>query len=180
MPLDNTPGNAYIVSIPPKQVTSPVEATNPTVSYKTDGNGKITLQVTGISPGAGMVRYQASGDTFDPNPSGALGYPNYPYFGFTSYNAFRVLPNDNYDAIPDEKITYELVYKEVIRYFYLLYPGMFARLAFQNENVARKSASLIAQMVDKSTWHSTSYMPVSRDLSDGKRKLLQRWCALNE
>jgi hypothetical protein len=180
VPVDNTPGNAYIVSIPPKQVTSPVEATNPTVSYKTDANGKITLQVTGISPGAGMVRYQASGDTFDPNPSGALGSPNYPYFGFTSYNAFRVLPNDNYDSIPDDKITYELVYKEVIRYFYLLYPGMFARLAFQNENVARKSASLIAQMVDKSTWHSTSYMPVSRDLSDGKRKLLQRWCALNE
>jgi hypothetical protein len=57
---------------------------------------------------------------------------------------------------------------------------MFVRLAFQNEAIAKQNASNIRQFIDKSTWNSTSYMPVSRDLSDGKRKLLQRWCAMNE
>ena len=59
-------------------------------------------------------------------------------------------------------------------------PGMFARLPFQNETVARQFASQIQTLIDKANWDSTSYMPVSRDLSDGRRKLLQRWCALNE
>jgi hypothetical protein len=68
----------------------------------------------------------------------------------------------------------------VIRYFYLIYPGMFARLAYQNEDVAQRNASNIKTFIAKDTWNSTSYMPVSRDLSDGKRRLLERWCALNE
>jgi hypothetical protein len=68
----------------------------------------------------------------------------------------------------------------VIRYFYLIYPAMFVRVAFQNEEIARQNASNIKQFIDKSTWNSTSYMPVSRDLSDGKRDLLARWCTLNE
>jgi hypothetical protein len=57
---------------------------------------------------------------------------------------------------------------------------MFVRLSFQNEEVAQQNASNIMQLIDKSLWNNTSYMPVSRDLSDGKRKLLQRWCALNQ
>ena len=124
-----------------------------------------------------MLRYQAPGDNFNPNQDGSNAYH---YFGFVSYNTFRVLPDDNYDNVPDSQITWDFVYQNVIRYFYLVYPGMFARLAFQNEAIAKQSASIIAKMVAKSGWDSTSYMPVSRDLSDGKRKLLQRWCALNE
>ena len=124
-----------------------------------------------------MLRYQAPGDNFNPNQDGSNAYH---YFGFVSYNTFRVLPDDNYDNVPDSQITWDFVYQNVIRYFYLVYPGMFARLAFQNETIAKQSASIIAKMVAKSGWDSTSYMPVSRDLSDGKRKLLQRWCALNE
>jgi hypothetical protein len=155
----------YVVSQPPSQ------------TYVTDANGYITFTVTGLAPGAAMIRYQAPGDNFNPNQDGAT---EYHYFGYVSYNAFRVLPDDNYDNIPDSQVTWDFVYQNVIRYFYLIYPGMFARLAFQNENIAKQSASIIAELIDKNTWDSTSYMPVSRDLSDGKRKLLQRWCALNQ
>jgi hypothetical protein len=156
---------AIIVTQPPSQ------------TYITDANGYITFSVTGLLPGAAMLRYQAPGDNFNPNQDGATGYH---YFGFVSYNIFRVLPDDNFDDVPDEQVTWDFVYQNVIRYFYLIYPGMFARLAFQNENIARQSAAIIATLISKSSWDSTSYMPVSRDLSDGKRKLLQRWCALNE
>jgi hypothetical protein len=81
--------------------------------------------------GAAMLRYQAPGDNFNPNQDGSNAYH---YFGFVSYNIFRVLPNDNYDHVPDSQITWDFVYQNVIRYFYLIYPGMFARLAFQNED----------------------------------------------
>jgi hypothetical protein len=97
-----------------------------------------------------------------------------------SYNIFRVLPDDNFDDVPDDQITWDFVYRNVIRYFYLIYPGMFARLAFQNEETAQQCAAIIKTLISADTWHSTSYMPVSRDLSDGKRNLLLRWCALNE
>jgi hypothetical protein len=153
-------------------VTQPASQT-----YVTDADGYITFAVTGLAPGAAMIRYQAPGDDFNPNQDGATAYH---YFGYVSYNNFRVLPDDNYDNIPDDQVTWEFVYQNVIRYFYLIYPGMFARLAFQNENIAKQSASIIAELIAKDTWDSTSYMPVSRDLSDGKRKLLQRWCALNQ
>jgi hypothetical protein len=184
-PLDNSTGSEFVVSIPPKQPGSRARrskstAANPRVYYTTDNNGMITLTVKGLQRGAAVVRYQLDGDDFDPNMGSTTPPLRYAYFGFTFYNNFRVLPDDNYDNIPDHQITWDFVYQEVIQYFYLLYPGMFAILAFQNEDVARQNASLIRQMVSKRTWDSTSYMPVSRDLSDGKRKLLQRWCALQQ
>jgi hypothetical protein len=156
---------AYIVTQPPSR------------TYTTDADGYISFSIRGLLPGAAMIRYQAPGDNFDPNQGGSTAYL---YFSFVSYNIFRVLPDDNFDNVPDAQITWDFVYQNVIRYFYLIYPGMFARLAFQNEAIARQSAPIIASLISKNSWDSTSYMPVSRDLSDGKRKLLQRWCALNE
>lgn len=156
----------YVISQPASQ------------SYTTDADGYITLSVTGLQPGCAMIRYQAPGDNFNVNQGGGPS-PN-AYFGLAFYNAFRVLPTDDFDNVPDSQVTWDLVYQNVIRYFYLIYPAMFVRLAFQNEQVAQGNASNIAQLIDKSLWDNTSYMPVSRDLSDGKRKLLQRWCALNQ
>jgi hypothetical protein len=184
-PLDNTPGLKYVVSIPPQEVNSsfnsgqPISITNPMGNYVTDNHGKITLTVNGNCRGAAMVRYQLAGDTFDPNMGGAN---KYLYFGYTFYNAFRVLPNDNYDHISNDQVTWEFVYREVLQYYYLLYPGMFARwdgpVSFKDAAV--QNASIIAQMVNKRFWDKSWSMPVSRDISDGKRKLLQRWCALQE
>ena len=161
-----TAAEDYVVSLPANG------------TYVTDAQGCVTFSVRGLKPGAVMIRYQPSGDTFDPNPPGCL--PPYGYFGFVSYNAFRVLPDDNFDAVPDAQITWDFVYQNVIRYFYLIYPAMFLHLPFQNEATAQQNAAMISQMVAKDSWNTTTYMPVSRDLSDGKRKLLQRWCALNE
>jgi hypothetical protein len=149
---------------------------NPTIT--TDSKGYAEVTVKGLRPGIGTLRYQGPGDTFNPT----MGYPPIPnmYFGYCFYNSFRVLPDDNYDNIPDSEITWDLVYREVMRYYYLIYPGMFARLALQEESTARSFASVIRAFTAKNAWDSTSYMPVTRELSDGKRKLLQRLCALNE
>jgi hypothetical protein len=172
--------NKQLVPVPGGQETVSLPASQ---SYTTDANGYITFTIKGLQPGAAMIRYQAPGDNFNINQGASPNAPGAPrnfYFGLVSYNIFRVLPDDNFDNIPDGQITWDFVYQNVIRYFYLIYPGMFVRLAFQNEAIAKQNASNIRQFIDKSTWNSTSYMPVSRDLSDGKRKLLQRWCAMNE
>jgi hypothetical protein len=150
-------------------------------TYTTDADGYINLSVRGRQPGAAMIRYQAPGDNFNVNQSAPPpGAPQNGYFGLVSYNIFRVLPDDDFSNVPDKQVTWDFVYNNVIRYFYLIYPAMFVRLAFQNEEVAQRNASNIRQLIDKSIWNSTSYMPVSRDLSDGKRDLLARWCTLNE
>lgn len=154
-------------------------------TFTTDADGYISLSTKGLQPGAAMIRYQSPGDDFDVNqgaPRNGLpaAAPKNFYFGLVSYNIFRVLPADDFSDIPNEQATWDFVYTNVIRYFYLIYPAMFVRVAFQNEEIARQNASNIKQFIDKSTWNSTSYMPVSRDLSDGKRDLLARWCTLNE
>lgn len=162
--LDGHTGSQYIVDIQPVR------------GYTTDENGDIEFSITGVENGVAMVRYQPANDNFNPS----VGNNKKLYFGFVSYNAFRVMPDDNYDNLPDDEITWDLVKNDIIQYFYLMYPGMFARLPFQKEDVAKTNATIIRQMISERSWHSTSYMPVTRDLSDGKRKLLQRWCALNE
>jgi len=173
-------GDSGLVKKAILEITAPeqpiVQIINSTIT--TDANGYADVVVKGVRPGIGTIRYQGPGDTFNPT----MGYPPIPnmYFGYCFYNSFRVLPNDNYDNIPDSQITWDLVYREVMRFYYLIYPGMFARLDLQNESTARSFASVIRAFTAKNTWDSTSYMPVTRELSDGKRKLLQRWCALNE
>jgi hypothetical protein len=153
-------------------------------TYTTNADGYISLSTKGLQPGAAMIRYQAPGDNFNVNQGAPGDEPpdrrkNF-YFGLVSYNIFRVLPADDFSHIPDEQVTWDFVYENVIRYFYLIYPAMFVRMAFQNEEIAQQNASIIRQFIDKRIWDSTSYMPVSRDLSDGKRDLLARWCTLNE
>jgi hypothetical protein len=88
----------------------------------------------------------------------------------------RVLPQDNYDAVPDDQLNFALIYKEVLRYYYLLYPAMNARINLSSEIAVRIKAQFILDRTDKNTWDNSSYMPITRELSDGKRKLLTRWC----
>jgi hypothetical protein len=89
----------------------------------------------------------------------------------------RVLPADNdLDSIPDAQVTWDLVYSRVLSYYYRLYPAMDRYLPLNNKAALSARANILKQMIDASVWGSTLYMPPTRDLSDGKRRLLQRWC----
>jgi len=89
----------------------------------------------------------------------------------------RVLPEDNYDAIPDSTVTFPFIYQQVLRYYHLIYPAMNEVIDLSEEFDVSLAAQAIQERIQKNNWASTSYMPISRDLSDGKRKLLVRWCA---
>ncbi len=98
----------------------------------------------------------------------------------------RVLPEDNYDIL-DEELTFEFVYEEVLRYYHLLYPDH-PRFDLSKEKDAKaaikakvktgkfKGKSYISKELFEA--HSPHYMPKTRELSDGKRKLLERWSNL--
>jgi hypothetical protein len=90
----------------------------------------------------------------------------------------RVLPEDNFDAVLDPALTFSFVYQHVLRYYHLIYPAMSEIIDLKEEFDVSLAAQTIQERIAKSNWASTSYMPISRDLSDGKRKLLERWCAM--
>lgn len=97
----------------------------------------------------------------------------------------RVLPNEDYstywDDGPDgpvgnDSLTFEVVYQKVLRTYYLLYPAMNAYLPLNNEELVAGAAGQILQRTDLSMWRDPGFMPITRDMSQSRRTLLQAWC----
>jgi hypothetical protein len=114
-------------------------------------------------------------DGQNPPPADLNGFA--PAWADLYFVHVRVLPSDaQLDAIPDSQLTWATVYDNVLRYFYKMYPVMDAHLPLDNETACRRAAQMLLLLTDASNWTSTLYMPITRELSDGKRRLLQRWC----
>lgn len=140
----------------------------------TDRAGVLRLTVTGVDPGMCILVFIPDGQ--NPPPPDLNGFA--PQWADLYFVHVRVLPSDAHlDAIPDDQITWDLVYAEVLRYFYKLYPVMDAHLPLNDEQACRRAATMLAALTDASAWNSTLYMPITRELSDGKRRLLARWIA---
>ena len=91
----------------------------------------------------------------------------------------RVLPDDShYDDLPDEALTWEFMQEHFFRYYSLLYPAMNAYINFDEQAATEAAAALISAFVADSLFNSTIYMPITRELSAGKRRLVQRWARL--
>ncbi len=139
-----------------------------------DADGVGTFTINGILPGVGMLRLVPGADNPpDPQPADLISWFSLFYINV------RVLPADSqYDSVPDSELTFDYIYQNVLRYYYRLYPTMDSHILLNNEQAVVNAAPVLQMFVDKSNWNSTLYMPVTRELSDGKRRLLQRWCAL--
>lgn len=94
------------------------------------------------------------------------------------FTELRVLPWDDYSAIPDAQVTFDLVYREIFRYYDLILPAMSARLDMTSEAVwaTPTAARYVLRMIDPAIWHTYNYMPRTRDLSAPRRALLRRFC----
>jgi hypothetical protein len=136
--------------------------------------GDLSMTITGVDPGLCILVFVPDGQ--NPPPPDLNGFA--PGWADLYFVHVRVLPSDaDLDAIPDDEITWDLVYARVLRYFYKLYPVMDAHLPLNDEAACRRAAQLLGMLTDASSWTSTLYMPITRELSDGKRRLLQRWLA---
>jgi hypothetical protein len=100
----------------------------------------------------------------------------------------RILPNDRdystyYDASQPEPVgtvalTFQVLYDEVLRNYYLLYPAMNQRIALNDPSqwADPVMAGRMLQRTQFSWWMQPEYMPRTRDLSSSRRGLIQAWC----
>ncbi|MGH3804286.1 MAG: ferritin-like domain-containing protein, partial [Pseudonocardiaceae bacterium] len=91
--------------------------------------------------------------------------------------AVRVLPDDwRLDDIPQEDVTFDLVYREIFAFYELLSSFMKAEVFSLADRFRVKTyARLIWQMCDPRNKTKTYYMPPTRDLSEPKAHLLLKF-----
>lgn len=101
----------------------------------------------------------------------------------------RILPNDKdysqyyvdpaaKQPIGNDKLSFEVIYDEVLRNYYLLYPAMSLRVPLNNPEYwdDPEMANRLATRISMDFWGKAEAMPRTRDLSDSRRKLLTAWC----
>lgn len=155
----------------PDGKVAPVVTVSPEGGF-TDAAGNLALTLTAVAPGMCILLLTPDGQA---PPSDLNGFS--PAWTWLYFVHVRVLPADaDLDAIPDDQVTWALVYERVLRYFYKVFPVMDDHLPLNDKQACMRSAQMLLLLTDRATWDSTLYMPVTRELSDGKRRLLHRWC----
>jgi hypothetical protein len=138
--------------------------------------GRLTLHLTAIRPGTRMIR------CVTPNIQ-----PTTPNFAWDNvdYANVRILPFDDYSGFTDEQINNgEFMYEHFFSYFSVLYPVMSKLMPWgpsnapNNPEEVKTFAANILNFTDAFHWDLTIYMPITREMSGGKRDLLHRWCNL--
>jgi hypothetical protein len=95
----------------------------------------------------------------------------------TDYSEYYVDPTVS-QPVGNAKLTFDVIFREVLRNYYLLYPAM-SRIVPLNDpdqwsdpEMARR----LMQRTQKDWFARAEYMPRTRDLSDSRRRLLHAWC----
>jgi hypothetical protein len=139
-----------------------------TVVFPANRSEPLPIRVTALRPGGLVLAF-----TLDGEPPGD-GFPSATAF----YAGVRVMPDDDYSSVPAAvRLTWEFVYQNIFRYYHLIFPAMSRIIPFDDQQattLAAKQGKLSAA-TDPARWQSTRYMPPTRDLSAGKRKLLVEW-----
>ena len=161
----NAPGNRGTISVLTDRVTIPANS-----------NGQLTLTLTGVHSGTSVMRFVDP--AIPPVP------PNFCWDN-ADYCCIRILPFDDYRSYTNAQINdWAFMYANFFNYFALLYPVMSRVIPWgpldapDNPDIVVQFASQMRSFTDPAKWNSTIYMPITRDLSGGKRALLWRWCAL--
>ena len=148
------------------------KAFDPPVVPVVDGKAIFSLQpvVSGACV-VGFFPYQGQ----PPTPP-AVNYPMPNY----RYACIRALPFDNAleAGTPDSALTWEFLYTNVLRAFDLMYPAMSKVVSLASLPAVQGMAVQLKAAIDANTFPSPLYMPITRDLSAGKRRLLQRFVNL--
>lgn len=138
-------------------------------------DGTAMFDVSAVAPGNAFLTFLPFFAQEDiPTAPRALSISN---IATTGYAAVRVLPfDDALGATPQDQITWDFVYENVLRPFDLVYRGMSAGVfSLGDESSIRAHASSIIGFTNLDEFESPLYMPVTRDLSRGRRTLLVRF-----
>lgn len=135
----------------------------------------------------GNFLFTFSIDSSEVPPASYLTFMNPPYI--TNYPAIslRILPNyadfRKYyvdaaakEPIGNDLLTFDVVYQNVLRTYYLLYPAMNQIFPLNSEIAVTQAAEGILARTEMSLWMTSAYMPRTRDMSESRRTLLRAWC----
>ncbi|MEO8126920.1 MAG: hypothetical protein ABJF23_04270 [Bryobacteraceae bacterium] len=137
--------------------------------------GKSNIVLRSLIPGACFLAFYPFTGVQPPDiPGAAFPLPD------SFYVAIRALPFDNEleKETKDNELTWSFIFSKVLRVFSLVYPVMSLVRNLGDRNVVEAMADQLKFAISLETFESTLYMPITRDLSAGKRRLLQRWVNL--
>jgi hypothetical protein len=163
--------------VPTSEMDIPTSITIP-------GGGQAKLTIQPHAPGCYKIRFIPPGATKHNIPSSGCPEAT-PDFTIEFYSNYRVLPTDDYSSYTDEQINnWPFMFEHVFGYYALFYPVMSTIIPWgpknapEDEERVREFAALMKYVVDEKLLKSPLAMPITRELSAGKRKLIQRWCDL--
>lgn len=163
-------------STPPRNVTlTGGTVTSDGVILDAAADGTASFSVSAVAPGNAFLTFLPFfAEDIPPAAPSALPISN---IATTGYCAVRVMPfDDALGNIPEDQVSWKFVYDNVLRPFDLVYRGMSAGVfSLGNEASIRAHADSIIGFTDLSEFNSPLYMPVTRDLSRGRRTLLVRF-----
>ncbi|MGH3871784.1 MAG: hypothetical protein ACRDSR_09790 [Pseudonocardiaceae bacterium] len=151
------------VSVTMVEVDGPL----PPLQVQTDENGEVTVPINGGKAGSWtwvLVPWQGAA----PTPPTSLDP------GLSEYLVLRTTPADAEIAALEP--TWENVHQYVLRDWEALAPCMDNWLRLGDEQQCRAYARLVRRLTSRERFDDYGYMPVTRDLSQGRRTLLHAWC----
>ena len=134
--------------------------------------GRVRLQLRPRRPGTCFISVHAF----------ALSRPAEPprWLSLTvPYLAVRVLPFDTALArrTRDADLTFPFLYETVLRVYDVVCPDMTQGFVPDDPTTLARNAKRIRAALAPERFESSGFIPVTRDLSTGKRRLLLRWLA---
>ena len=119
-------------------------------------------------------------------PKNYLTYQDPPWITNAPSISLRILPNEDYsryyvdpsadEPVGNDALTWDLVYRNSLQVYYLLFPAMNKHIQLNSEPAVRHWARQILERTELNIWMSTGYMPPTRDMSESRRNLLRAWC----
>ena len=137
-------------------------------------DGTASLRIRGEQPGYRHLGFTVFSEDDVPVPPATLPIAT------ADFTSVRTLPFDDEleDTTPDEALTFDFVFAEVLATYDAIAPRMSNILDLSSADAVRTFARRILELVDPALFESSRYMPVTRDLSRGRRTLLRRFCTL--
>lgn len=145
-----------------------------------DAHGMVTLPISAEAPGFRAFRF-APFKTTDGRPQQQPQLDS----GYDYYVNVRTLPFEDAleRATPDNGLTWSFMYSRIFKLYDVLNPVMSRQginVPLHDKDRMMTLASRLRRVMAKSGFNTFLHMPVTRDMSAGKRKLVERWAILVE
>ena len=140
------------------------DSVNADIETRTNAHGIAEINVEGIT--GGVTQYVVSQGEIDPQDN-QINPP------VTTYMTVRVLPSDS--SLHNLTPSWENVYENCLKDWYAMAPCMDNWLDLNDEFAVKSNARLVMALTHPDNFERFLFMPVTRDMSAGKRRLLHRF-----